>query len=189
MTKNWGDTSYDVTGYTELSVPSLGGSTIYKCKEYDQWLSRYDFALVADPISEFTYIAMIVGIFKYKTPGFPTPQHENIPLANIKERNLRDDFTYIAVSGSTDYFTEQELSKKMITHFKLLSDDQVYILPITSIKQPLIVVRNFGADDSVSYLHCLPSSKWPQLFTNLIKNLMTKHNEIWTMMRMRWKFK
>ena len=74
---------------------------------------------------------MIVGIFKYKTLGFPTPQHENIPLADIKERNLRDDSVYIAVCGSTDYFTEQELSKKMITHFKLLSDDQVYILILT----------------------------------------------------------
>ena len=58
-----------------------------------------------------------------------------------------------------------------------MSDDQVYILPITSIKQSLIVVRNFGANNSVSYLHCLLSSKRPQLFTNLIRNLMTKHNE------------
>ena len=58
-----------------------------------------------------------------------------------------------------------------------MSDDQVYILPITSIKQSLIVVRNFGANNSVSYFHCLLSSKRPQLFTNLIRNLMTKHNE------------
>ena len=58
-----------------------------------------------------------------------------------------------------------------------MSDDQVYILPITSIKQPLIVVRNFSAHDSVSYLHCLPSHKWPQLFTNLIRSIMTQSND------------
>jgi hypothetical protein len=48
----------------------------------------------------------------------------------------------------------------------------MYILPATSIKLPLLVVRNFGAESRRNYLHCLPRTKWPGLFTLKIKELM-----------------
>ncbi|EJK64977.1 hypothetical protein THAOC_14230 [Thalassiosira oceanica] len=53
-----------------------------------------------------------------------------------------------------------------------------YILPATSIKMPLVVVRDFGAKDSVSYLHCLAEHKWGQIFSRSIKSFMDERQQL-----------
>ena len=62
----------------------------------------------------------------------------------------------------------------MVTPFQLTDNDAMYILPATAIEMPLFVVRDFGAESRRHYLHCLPRTKWPGLFTLKIKKLMAQ---------------
>ena len=158
-------------------MKSDGGSTIYRCSSShrDDGEAWFDFALVEDPKSSRSYIGRIMGMFEFKTRGFPTPKLadlDNLPVDDIKERNMSDPTRYIVVRASSRCFTEKVLSKKMITPFKLTDSDAMYILPATAIKMPLLVVRDFGAESKRNYLHCLPRTKWPGLFTLKIKELM-----------------
>ena len=168
-----------LTGHTELRVDSDGGSTIYRCSNSygDCGGAWYDFALVNDSKCNRTYIGRIMGMFSFATPGFPTPKLtdlDNLPVDTIRERNMTDKTLYIAIRASSKCFTEQALSKRMVTPFQLTDNDAMYILPATAIEMPLFVVRDFRAESRRHYLHCLPRTKWPGLFTLKIKELMSQ---------------
>ena len=167
---------YFVDGYTEVRVPSLGGNTIYRAIESYRGDKRYDWGLLVDP-QNFSYIVQCCGFFKYTTPGFPTyklVKMDGHSVQHIKENQIRDDTLYVACRASTGSYTFDKLSKSIVTPFKLKSDDTVYIFPASCLKMSLCVVRNFGAQDSISYHNILPQNHWHLIFKSKIQFFMNK---------------
>ena len=95
-------------------------------------------------------------------------------VAHIRANNLTDDTLYIACRAYSRLIEYDELCETIVTSFTMEDMDTVYIFPVTCIKKSLNVVRNFGADDTLSFRHVLPQNKWPGIFKNLIKELMNK---------------
>ncbi len=97
----------------------------------------------------------------------------------IREEELRDDTIYVAFRpgaktvGDPDDEASLSLTDQIITRFQLvLNARSIYFLPISSILKPLIVVRDFGANDSRTFLHILPQHKWSDVFRRWIEKNM-----------------
>jgi len=60
----------------------------------------------------------------------------------------------------------------MFTLFSVQEGDTGFIIPVSKIIRPLLVVRDFGTKNSLQYINCLPQYKWERLFTRLIERLM-----------------
>ena len=167
--------TYYCTGFTEIRVHAKSGDVIYRATESFYGSDWYDWALIRDPkYRETTYIAKILGFVRFTTPGFPTPYLvDKLKLApeHLEVDRARDDKLYAVVRASTECYTEEQLASKMITQFKLTDDDSGFIVPVSHLMMPLLVVRDIGGANSLGYLHCLPQNKWSGLFTSLIKQL------------------
>lgn len=154
--------SYTVEGYTEVTVQSKYGNIIYRASEkgYSDGKPRYDWALVQDD-SSCKYIAHIVGFFTWLSPtaGY-----------------LEKDKCYVIVEGSTAPWEEKDLKKSIATKFKM-TDKDCWILPVNSIIRPLIVIRNFGSTDSVSFINILPKKDWGDIFRRRIIQLMEQEGD------------
>jgi hypothetical protein len=171
MGKKW-NRGLTVEVFTELRVTSDGGNTTYRATEDYSGEPWYDWAFIEDPTSKETHPAMIVGFLKYVTPGYPTFAKTEIEkrrpqdLLSAKEK---DDTIYVALHAANKVMSYEDLSTQMITKFSITSNDDIYVFPVTSIKKPLIVARNFGAQSNRSYLRCMPRSEWPGLWVRRIK--------------------
>ena len=171
--------SYSVTGYTELRMRNdCGERHIYRANDYYHGGGWYDWALVRDPKNaDIKFIGKILGFFKYDTPGFPTYRYvelDGIDKDIIRRDRMRDDTMYAVVIGSTKVMDEANLDSRIATPFRLSSGDDAYIIPVSCILKPVMVVRNFGSTTSTGYLHCLPQRKWPSLFSKLIRMTMVR---------------
>ena len=178
MSQNYDD-SYSITGFTVLRVTNNGVSTTYRANDYFHGGSWYDWAFVEDPVDPtVTYLGKIVGFFRYDTPGFPSYNHikiEEMDAEIVSQQNLKDETHYAIVIGSTNTFSEDELSSRIVTPFRLTSGDEAYILPVRCIKSPVLVVKNYGSTTSTGHLHVLPQNKWASLFTEMIRKAMNNN--------------
>ena len=84
----------------------------------------------------------------------------------------RDDTLYVIVRASTENYAEEELIGTMFTPFSVQEGNTGFIISVSKIVRPLLVVRDFGTKNSLQYNNCLPQQKWGRLFTLLIKQLM-----------------
>ena len=136
---------------------------------------------VRDPKNdEATYIGKILGFFRYNTPGVPTPylvEKLGTTSENIQLDRTQNDTLYVAVRASTENYSEEELDGTMFTPFSVQEGDTGFIIPVSKIIQPLLVVRDFGTKNSLQYINCLPQQKWGSLFTRLIKQLMEEREK------------
>jgi len=173
--------TYCCQGFTELSVKTPTGSVIYRANEYFYGSSWYDWALVQDPDNdEALYIAKILGFVRYKTRGFPTynlVHNDGMTPAEIDADNAHDNTLYAIVRGSRDCYDEEKMDQQMYTRFQVNADDSGYIIPVSCIKKPLLVTRNIGSPNSMSYIRILPQYKWHLLFRNLIKKKMEERKK------------
>ena len=173
-TKSKHASDYQIEGCTEIRLHSQGETVIYRCTEEYRSREWYDFALIEDPAGS-TYIGQLLGFFRYTTPGFPSPKlvdDDKIDPVEIVSQGMTDDTIYVGIRASADFFSVEELESQMITPFMLTQQDDLYILPVECIQMPLLVARDIGGDQDISYLHMLPETKWALLFTQLIKQLM-----------------
>lgn len=166
-----------ITGYTELRTTSSGGGTVYRAAESyhgDKW---YDWALVEDPVTRTTWIGQILGFVVFNTPGYPTYKLREVDghsPEHIAASKMRDDTVYVVIRSSAEEFTEATLREKMFTHFKMMDDDRgTFVFPITCIKRPLMVVREFGATSCLSHISVLPMREWSDLFRAKIRSMAT----------------
>lgn len=149
-------------------------------------IKRSDWALMNehdptdDGYEESFYIGQLVGIFKFKSPGFPTPElikefdgGDALRINRvIYDRQSVDKQLYVAVRPSKDFFTRDQLSSKIGTKFDLGNvGHEVYLVAATCIKDSVIVVPNFGASDSSSFIHISPTKHWQTVFRNKIEEL------------------
>ena len=89
----------------------------------------------------------------------------------------RDDTLYVAVRASTENYAEEELDGSMFTPFSVQEGNTGFIVRVSKIVRPLLVVRDFGMKNSLQYINCLPQQKWGRLFTRLIKQLMEEREK------------
>ena len=174
LSQNWQD-NYEIEGYTELKVSSTDGNTFYRCSGHFHGGPWYDWAFIQDPNTPSqTYVGMILGFFKYKTPGFPSYRHiimEQSDPAALKTNNTPDNTIYAVVLASNKEISLNTLEKSMVTKFRVTNGDDAYMIPIECIKRPLVIVKNYGSKKSTDYLHVLPEHKWAQIFSNKIEEL------------------
>ena len=181
-----------VEAWTELRVPGAepgSGSVIYRCcEDYDGFgRPRYDWALVLSPpgldrrgktVEPSTWIARLLGFFRYKTPGYPTWQLRDVDgfsEEEILDEQMTDDTLYVACIGAnsqTGYVTKEQLDAEIIYPFVLDEKPDVYLLPATAIQMPLAVVRNFGSSNRRSFIQVSQQQHWKNKFTSLVKSKM-----------------
>ena len=164
--------SFTVHGYTELTVfNEHDHKTYYRANEYFNSRKWYDWALVSDPKVGTQYIANILGFIKYQ-PGYPTYkliELDGHSARDIEVNNIRDDTLYVVIKAATDFTTEETLSRKILTRFKVQDKDEAYIYPVTCIKRCLAVVKDYGSPKSISYIHVLGQHKWGAIFSAKIR--------------------
>ena len=175
-----------IDGFTELGVPSPGGTTIFRVSESFYGIQRNDWALMNEsgpdhPLYEQNYyIAQIVGIFRFRTPGFPTPksimsfEDEGGGALTINKKiwdqQTVDQELYVAVRPSKEFFRQSDLQEQIGMRFELEGvGEQVLITPASAIRDSLIVVPDFGATNSASYINILPQKHWGGIFSTLIR--------------------
>ena len=82
-----------------------------------------------------------------------------------------DNSLYVVVRTASDYIPYEQLQHEFVSTF-VLGDVMtcLYVVKIDSIRCPLNVFQNYGADgDDVNKLFCtLPRSEWGQYFTSRI---------------------
>ncbi len=82
-----------------------------------------------------------------------------------------DNSLYVVVRTTSDYIPYEQLQHEFVSTF-VLGDVMtcLYVVKIDSIRCPLNVFQNYGADgDNVNKLFCtLPGSEWGQYFTSRI---------------------
>jgi hypothetical protein len=165
--------------FTELRVKSEGGNTTYRATEDYSGEPWYDWAFIEDPTEKsLTYPAKILGFLKYVTPGYPSFAKTEIDRRkpqDLLKSNEKDDTIYVALHAANRVMSYEALSTRMITKFTITDDDSIYVFPVTCIKKPLIVARNFGAGSVRSYLCCMPRSEWPDLWARRIRAYMASN--------------
>ena len=172
--------SYKVTGYTSLTIncKTTAKRVIYYASELKNGQKRYDYALVDfvdnDGATQ-SCPALMLGFIRYDiTLGIPTPQfiHEDeLSLSDIQQNMSTDNSLYVVVHTASDYIPYEQLQHEFVSTF-VLGDVMtcLYVVKIDSIRCPLNVFQNYGADgDDVNKLFCtLPKSEWGQYFTSRI---------------------
>ena len=175
-----------IDSFTELGVPSQAGTTTFRVSESFHGIKRSDWALMNEHdtndngYEENYYLGQLVGIFKFRSPGFPTPElikqfdgGDALEINRvIHSRQSVDDQIYVAVRPSKDFFTREELVSDIGIKFELGKvGHEVYLVPATCVKDSAIVVPNFGASDSSSFIHISPTKHWHTVFRNKIVEL------------------
>ncbi|MGB2447049.1 MAG: hypothetical protein ACPICB_04900 [Candidatus Poseidoniaceae archaeon] len=167
----WMD-EYHIRGYTEARVTSPCGDTIYRCSEDYRGNAWNDWALFNENLEDDDnyansfYIGQIVGFFQYLNPGYPTPG------GRCADAVKHEPLCYVAVRGSANFYTKEDLNRNMVTRFELSGGESVSIIPIDSICQPAVVVPNVGAPNKLEHLYILPKHRWGGLFRDQIKRGM-----------------
>jgi hypothetical protein len=170
-------TPYIIEGYTSITVQSDHGNIVYRASEVHFGKKRYDWAFVKDD-TDNSYIAQILGFYRYTTAGFPTPsfvrnRNNEVDMEDDEYgQQLPDDTLYMAVRASSSCWSEDDLLRSIVTPFSVTEKEDIYALPITCIVKPLVVVRDFGALKSNKYLHVLPKKDWGQIFMRKIMDEM-----------------
>ena len=156
-------------------MPSEGGVTIYRANDHFYGGEWYDWALVEDPEREgVTFVGKILGFVQYLTPNFPTYRRKTLDklnAVNIEMMTQPDDTIYVGVHASSTDISREQLSASMAMKFSLETPDKIYFYPITCIKMPLIVVRDFGSESKLDHVHVLSQDKWPGVFRAYIKSI------------------
>jgi len=161
---------YTVRCYTELRIPTQQGynkNQIYRASPDYRGSPWYDWALVKDEYGGKTYIGQIVGFFQYLTGGIRTVKH-HLDDTDPVDGSL-DPTLYVVLQCSEHCFTKDDLEKKMITPFSMLREPKPYVLPISCLLCPLIVISNWGDDCTWKKLAVLPYHSWGILFKNRIR--------------------
>ena len=117
----------------------------------------------------------MLGFIRYNvTLGIPTPQfiHEDeLSLSDIQRNMSVDNSLYVVVRTAADFIPHEQLQHEFVSTF-VLGDVMtcLYIVKIDSIRCPLNVFQNYGADgDDVHKLFCtLPRCEWGQYFTSRV---------------------
>ena len=107
-----------------------------------------------------------MGFFQYLNPGYPTPG------GRCADAVKHEPLCYVAVRGSANFYTKEDLNRNMVTRFELSGGESVSIIPIDSICQPAVVVPNVGAPNKLEHLYILPKHRWGGLFRDQIKRGM-----------------
>ena len=175
---------YEVTGYTSLTMncKDTKKTSNLLCFWTKERTKRYNYALVDfldNDGATRSCPALILGFIRYDiTLGIPTPQfiHEDeLSLSDIQQNMSIDNSLYVVVHTASDYIPYEQLQHEFVSTF-VLGDVMtcLYIVKIESIRGPLNVFQNYGADgEDVNKLFCtLPRSEWGQYFTSRIWHQM-----------------
>ena len=180
-----------VKGYTEMRVPCENGtsSVVYRASPNYRGLPWYDWCIVQFPDTELRdkvdgepcqCFAQIHGFIRYSTPGYPTYKLRKIDNKSpyeIKSNNLSDDDIYVVLACSDSWINMFEYENNFVTPFKL-EKNALRILPISAIKKPLAVVKNYLAEDVTHYLACQPKTMWSSIFRNRIRQLSEGSSDV-----------
>ena len=161
---------YTVRCYTELRIPThqeYNKNLIYRASPDYQGSPWYDWALVKDKYGGKSYIGQIVGFFQYLTGGIRMVLYH---LEDTEPADGRLDTTlYIVLQWLQHCYTKDDLERKMITPFSMLHVPKPYVLPISRLLRPLIVISNWGDYYTWKNLAVMPYHNWGCLFTNRIR--------------------
>jgi hypothetical protein len=171
---------YKVTGYTSLTMncKDTAQRVIYYASELKNGQKWYNYALV-DFVDNYgttkSCPALMLGFIRYDiTLRIPTPQFihkDKLSLLDIQQNMSIDNSLYVVVHTASDYIPYEQLQHEFVSTF-VLGDVMtcLYIVKIESIRGPLNVFQNYGADgEDVNKLFCiLPRSEWGQYFTSRI---------------------
>ena len=166
---------HQVECYTEIRIPSRFGQNknlIYRASPDYRGFPWYDYALIKGIEKDDFFIGQIRGIFRYKTAGIVTPsQLEN---GDLSRSNDVDPTLYVALHCSNEYFKLDDFNQELTVEFELTNKSDLYLLPVTCLYRPLLVVSNWEKNStghvscSEKKLACMPMHKWGVLFRNRI---------------------
>ena len=168
------EVAYSVKCFTELRLPSKQGinsNQIFRATPTYRASSWFDWALIRDPsyfnhedVGEGLYIGQLLGFFQYTTPNIRTPRYKttmHIPTGV-------DTTLYCAVHAGDEFVKVTDLDTKMIVPFNMLNESKIYIVPLSSIVRPMMVVSNFGKNSQRKKLAIMPMHSWGQIFRERI---------------------
>jgi len=167
--------AYSVKCYTEIRIPSDQGinrNEIFRASPSYRGSPWFDWALIRDPTfihnngyDEGLYIGKVLGFFKYQTPGLLTPWYKQT------ETNIStgiDETLYCAIHAADGFVKMADLDGHLIMPFNMMNETKVYIIPVSNILRPMIVVSNWGDLSAKKKMAIMPMHKWGQIFRDRI---------------------
>ena len=174
------DMSIDVTGYTSAEINGI----MYRSTPNWKGAEWYDWACVRFPCTidsdgGDTCICRIMGFVQYVTPGIMTFKHMEIDGMSPEEIvGVKDETLYAIVHCQSTYFSYSRLQSQFIRKFSMQPSTDMWILPATCIRGPVIVVPDIedaSIASSVDYMAIVPQHKSGVYFLHHVNYYVT-HN-------------
>jgi hypothetical protein len=158
-----GPSSVHIVGYTRVHV----GGHCYRSNPYWKGSEWYDYATVKFPSTVAPYsaggdicICRIMGFVTYSTRGALT--YGNMELDGQSPQDVaqaHDDRVYAILHCQHRYFRFTRLQKQFLRKFVMSGSNDMYILPVTCLVKPLLVIpdiKDHKSASSTRYIVCLP---------------------------------
>ena len=169
---------FEVDAFTSarLYLEETSSSVLFHANRILYGSERYHFAMVKfaevndDGETNNTCPAKILGFFKYKSKGVPTPNliEAGHSVIEIKDNKMHDDTLYAVVHTAIKYVSSDTLMHNFIAPFTLGDPKRcVYVVSIDNIVDPLYVFPDYG-NEGVNYFCSLSYQRWGSYFTHKI---------------------
>ena len=175
-----GPSSVDVVGYTRITV----GGHCFRSNPYWKGSEWYDYATVKFPSTVAPYseggdicICRIMGFITYLSRGAIT--YGNMELDGRSPQDVaqeQDSRIYAILHCQHRYFSFTRLEQQFLRKFVMAGSNDMYILPVTCLVKPLLVIPDIKDHDSASstrYIVCLPR----HMFGLYFKHHVHSYNE------------
>jgi hypothetical protein len=169
------ETTFEVECFTEANVNGV----LYRSTPHYLGRSWYDWGLFEFPETKdsggnIMCAAQMLGFFKYnKSEEALTYKKIEMEGKSYDEcMGVADEETYVALRCQSKYMHYSHLEKHMIRRFSMEDDVRLYILPLTQLRGPLLVVPDVLEEGRVSksnYIAIAAKSMWGNYFRYYIE--------------------
>ncbi|MGA0401410.1 MAG: hypothetical protein ACO3PX_15705, partial [bacterium] len=160
----------------------------YRCSPYWKGSSWYDWATVTFPNSQAndneqnqkcTCACRILGFFRYLSPGALTYGQMELQghHPDDVEQSL-DDTLYVLLHCQTTYFSFHQLQSRYIRKIEMTDTNQMYIVPASWLRNPLLVVPDIidlGHVSEERFMVICPWHKSGSIFLHYVNLYMEQH--------------
>jgi hypothetical protein len=142
----------------ECNTTAIINGHRYRCAADYRGHKWYDWAMLrfpktVDSDGGSVCVGRIMGIFRYKSAGVFTYgmiQMKGYHVDEVMNSYMVDETVYMVVHCSDDDLTMRQIRNNVVVPFRVTDLTQVYILPVSAIQGPAIVIPDFITETELS---------------------------------------
>ena len=149
---NYTASTIELECYTRATIDGVvyHASSDFKGSPWYDWANVH-FGETQDIQKVMNCASRIMGFFRYKTPNVPTYQRveiDNLDWDDIVNSQEPDDTLYMVIHCSHDEIDFADIREHFVLKFVMTPIEELYILPVSMINGPLLVVPDMTEKDT-----------------------------------------